>query len=113
LANVFDASSIEGSNGDMGENDTVDPIFFFHHCFVDRVFWLWQKKHGFTDRLEIIPEYPGTNSVDSQGAMTLESPLDPFRKQEGGKQRVYTSLDAPPTRRFDHHMYFLKSATAS
>jgi tyrosinase len=57
LANVFDASPIEGANGDMGENDTagLDPIFFFHHCFVDRVFWLWQKKHGFTDRLEIIP----------------------------------------------------------
>jgi tyrosinase len=104
LANVFDASPIDGANGDMGENDTagLDPIFFFHHCFVDRVFWLWQKKHGFTDRLEIIPQYPGTNSVDNQGPtpgvapnswLTLESPLDPFRKKEGGKERAYTSLD--------------------
>ena len=41
-----DASPIEGANADMGENDTasLDPIFFFHHCFVDRVFWLWQKR---------------------------------------------------------------------
>jgi tyrosinase len=104
LANVFDASPIEGANGDMGENDTagLDPIFFFHHCFVDRVFWLWQKKHGFTDRLEIIPEYPGTNSVDNQGPtpgtapnswLTLASPLDPFRKKEAGKERPFTSLD--------------------
>lgn len=64
-----DYSPIDGANGDMGENDTaaLDPIFYFHHCFVDRVFWLWQKKHGFTDNLEIISEYPGTNSVDSQG----------------------------------------------
>lgn len=101
---VFNASPIPGANGDMGENDTagLDPIFFFHHCFVDRVFWLWQKKHGVTDHLEIILEYPGTNSVDSQGAtpgtlpnswLTLESPLEPFKKVEHGKTRAYTSLD--------------------
>ncbi|MBV8900405.1 MAG: tyrosinase family protein, partial [Verrucomicrobia bacterium] len=104
LPNVFDASPIEGANGDMGENDTagLDPIFFFHHCFVDRVFWLWQKAHGCTEHLEIIPKYPGTNSVDNQGPtpgtvpnawLTLESPLDPFKKEDGGKQRPYTSLD--------------------
>lgn len=101
---VGDFSPIEGANGDMGENDTagLDPIFFFHHCFVDRVFWLWQKKHGFTDHLEIIAEYPGTNSVDNQGPtpgtvpnswLTLESPLNPFKKVEHGKERPYTSLD--------------------
>ena len=78
----------------MGENDTagLDPIFYFHHCFIDRVFWLWQKRHGFTKHLTIIPEYPGTNSVDNQGPtpgvvpnswLTLESPLDPFRKKDG------------------------------
>ena len=101
---VFNASPIPGANGDMGENDTAgfDPIFFFHHCFVDRVFWLWQKKHGFTDHLEVIAEYPGTNSVDNQGPtpgtvpnswLTLESPLNPFTKTEDGKVRPYTSLD--------------------
>ena len=66
------------------------------------LFWLWQKKHGFTDQLEVISEYPGTNSVDSQGPtpgtvpnswLTLESPLDPFKKVEHGKERPYTSLD--------------------
>lgn len=99
-----DDSPIEGANGDMGENDTagLDPIFFFHHCFVDRVFWLWQQRHDATDRLEIIPEYPGTNSVDSQGPtpgtvpnswLTLESPLNPFRKKQRGRERDYTSLD--------------------
>ncbi|CCD84937.1 Tyrosinase (Monophenol monooxygenase) [Bradyrhizobium sp. ORS 285] len=104
LPNVFDASPIDGANGDMGENDTagLDPIFFFHHCFVDRVFWLWQKKNGFTDRLEIIPQYPGTNSVDSQGPtpgtaanawLTLDSPLDPFRLTQDGQERPYTSQD--------------------
>lgn len=101
---TYDRSPIEGANGDMGENDTagLDPIFFFHHCFVDRVFWLWQKRHNCTDILEVIAEYPGTNSVDNQGPtpgtpanewLTLELPLNPFRKNEDGTERVYTSLD--------------------
>lgn len=102
--NQGDSSPIPGANGDMGENDTagLDPIFFFHHCFVDRVFWLWQKRHGFTDQLDIISGYPGTNSVDSQGPtpgtapnswLTLESPLDPFRLTHDGKERAYMALD--------------------
>jgi tyrosinase len=100
----FDVSPIEGANGDMGENDTagLDPIFFFHHCFVDRVFWLWQKRHNCTDTLDVIAEYPGTNSVDNQGPtpgtpanswLTLESPLNPFKKIDGARERAYTSLD--------------------
>jgi tyrosinase len=99
-----DFSPIEGANGDMGENNTagLDPIFYFHHCNVDRVFWLWQKKHGFTDSFEVLAEYPGTNTVDNQGPtpgvapntwLTLESPLAPFKKMEDGKERYYTSRD--------------------
>lgn len=67
--NAADFAPIDGANADMGENDTaaLDPIFFFHHCNVDRLFWLWQKRNGFKDKLEIIPEFPGTNTVDSQG----------------------------------------------
>ncbi|KAG0343743.1 hypothetical protein BG005_002227 [Podila minutissima] len=79
-----------GANGDMGENDTAafDPIFFFHHCFIDLMFWRWQVRHNQRDSLEIIQGYPGTNSVDSQGPtpgvaggtwLTLDSPLDPFK----------------------------------
>lgn len=98
------ASAIAGANGDMGENDTagLDPIFFFHHCNVDRVFWLWQKQNGHTDALDIIPFYPGTNSTDSQGPtpgfppntiLDLDSPLYPFTKIENGKKVTYTSND--------------------
>jgi tyrosinase len=97
-------SLISGANGDMGENDTaaLDPIFYFHHCFIDRVFWLWQQRHGATDRLELIPEYPGSNSVDGQTPaagvaagiwLDLNSPLDPFRLTVDGQTRPYTSLD--------------------
>jgi tyrosinase len=97
----YDRSPIDGANGDMGENDTagLDPIFFFHHCFVDRVFWLWQQKNGHTDHIDVIAEYPGTNSVDNQGPtpgvaggtwLGLTSPLAPFKKADGS---TYTSLD--------------------
>lgn len=90
----FDGSPIVGANGDMGENDTagLDPIFYFHHCNVDRMFWIWQKKTGNVDTLEIIPQYPGTNSVDSQGPtpgvagnvwLTMDSPLMPFVDASG------------------------------
>jgi tyrosinase len=98
---------IAGANGDMGENDTagLDPIFFFHHSYVDRMFWLWQKNHSCKDgtsctkKPEVIPEYPGTNSVDSHGPtpgvvpnswLTMKSPLDPFKKADG---TAYTSED--------------------
>lgn len=101
---TYDRSPIPDANGDMGENDTagLDPIFYFHHCNIDRVFWLWQKKHGFTDHLEIFPEYPGTNTVDNQGPtpgmapnswLDLETPLNPFKLTEKGVERTYTSLD--------------------
>ncbi len=98
-------SHIPDANGDMGENDTagLDPIFFFHHCNVDRMFWLWQLKWGKTDELDIIPEYPGTNSSDNQGAtpgvppntwLDLDSPLNPFKKKSGLIKKTYTSNDA-------------------
>jgi tyrosinase len=101
VAGEADFSPIAGANGDMGENDTAafDPIFYFHHCNIDRVFWLWQRKNGATAQLDIIAEYPGTNSVDSQGPtpgitpnswLTLETPLNPFKHEDG---TVYTSLD--------------------
>jgi tyrosinase len=83
---------VTDANGDMGENDTagLDPIFYFHHCNVDRMFWLWQKQNGFTDHLDIIADYPGTKSSDAQGptpgyslnsVLDLNSPLYPFAKK--------------------------------
>jgi tyrosinase len=92
---------IAGANGDMGENNTagLDPIFFFHHCNVDRVFWLWQKQNGHTDELEIIRGYKGTSSSDAQGPtpgiapgteLDLKTPLYPFKKSDGSD---YTSED--------------------
>lgn len=97
-----DATSgqIAGANGDMGENNTaaLDPIFFFHHCNVDRMFWLWQEQNP-DKKVEIIEGYAGTNSSDSQGPtpgippgtqLGMDTPLAPFKKSDGN---VYTSQD--------------------
>ncbi|EON62145.1 hypothetical protein W97_01364 [Coniosporium apollinis CBS 100218] len=94
----FDA--IADANGDVGENDTAsfDPIFYFHHCFIDRMFWLWQNRTQKTESLDIIHGYPGTNTVDNQGPtpgvpantwLTMDSPLNPFFKDD----RPVTSND--------------------
>lgn len=95
------------ANGDMGENDTAsfDPIFYFHHCFIDYVFWRWQQNKGTTDKLEIIPRYPGTNSVDNQGPtpgvpgnvwLDLDSPLDPFTKSSTDSTPLTSNVSRPP-----------------
>lgn len=97
-----ESGQLAGANGDMGENNTagLDPIFYFHHCNVDRMFWLWQKRHGFKDALTVIPNYPGTSSSDSQGPtpgvapgtpLDMASPLLPFMKDIFGNP--FTSLD--------------------
>jgi tyrosinase len=117
-----------GSNGDMAVNETAsyDPIFYFHHAFIDYVFWVWQQRHNLTSRAAAIlyqqhlnkPEYryyPGTNSSDEQGAtisiqpntrLTLNTHLEPFLKKteqetpsyyEGLDCFDYTAIPAPPT----------------
>ncbi|KAI1175944.1 tyrosinase [Nemania sp. FL0916] len=95
---------IIGANGDMGENDTAafDPIFYFHHCFIDKVFWEWQRRHGARNELKIDAGWPGTNSVDYQGPtpgvtggtwLTMESPLAPFTFDDTESGRALTSND--------------------
>jgi tyrosinase len=88
-----DFSAIPGANGDMGENDTagLDPIFFFHHCFIDYVFWTWQRRHRALHALQIVAGDPGANSnanpppagMEPNTPLTLQTPLDPFRKPDG------------------------------
>jgi tyrosinase len=98
-------SRIPGSNGDMGENDTaaLDPIFYFHHCFIDYVFWTWQRRNGATQWFDIDPNDPGAIATPP-GAQTpagrgqneqlsMDSPLNPFRTGEGPAARAMTSRD--------------------
>jgi len=92
---------ITGANGDMGENETAafDPIFFLHHCNVDRMFWVWQQMHGATKELEIlftIPNDAGITPAAGQGPtpgqemnekLTLDTPLYPYKDSAG---KTYT-----------------------
>jgi tyrosinase len=36
------------TGGDMRSIRTAafDPIFYFHHAMIDRIWWLWQRRHG-------------------------------------------------------------------
>ena len=87
-----------GANGDMGDNETAsfDPIFFFHHSFIDLVFWRYQQKMGMTEKLEIDESDRGATRKEGmpnsppQTQLTMESPLEPFRKPDGS---FYTPND--------------------
>jgi tyrosinase len=91
----FDASPIPGANGDMGENDTagLDPVFYFHHCFIDYAFWTWQRRHGSTQALEIDPNDPGTRyslpgnpppaGRQPGDHLDVNSALNPFKAPDG------------------------------
>ena len=88
-------SVIPGANGDMGENNTagLDPIFFFHHCFIDYVFWQWQLRHNATKSFTIDENDPGAkydSSVnpppayaDPDAPISMSTPLKPFRDPNG------------------------------
>ena len=98
----YNADPIRDANGDMGDNETAgfDPIFYFHHCFIDYTFALWQRLHNLTKRgdLTIIKNYPGTILQEGQPPnfptgthIDMATPLYPFKNHNG---RDYTSDDA-------------------
>lgn len=100
-----DFDRIDDANGDMGENNTagLDPIFFFHHCFVDSVFWAWQVENGATDDFDIIPGFAGADTATSgQGyaagqyqnePLTMDTALTPFKHGRDDSGECYTSRD--------------------
>ncbi len=99
-----DRSVIPGANGDMGENETagLDPIFFFHHCFIDYVFWIWQRRQGATDEFSIDPNDPGATysegapppagaaGLDPNAILSLDTTLAPFVKADN---KPFTTRD--------------------
>jgi len=89
-----DPQLLAGANGDMGENETAgfDPIFFFHHCNVDRLFWIWQYKHNATQKIEVSsdPKDKGTWG-NGQGA----TPGIPLSQQLHGKTALFPFLNNP------------------
>jgi len=114
--NVYSGDPETGldANGDMGENNTagIDPIFWFHHTFIDYTFWTWQRRWNKTARgsLEFEFGYPGTNTADVAGTvpsagqasnvpLDQDSPLYPFKKSDGS---FYTSLDVTNIKDLDY-----------
>jgi tyrosinase len=97
-----DFSPIDGANGDMGENDTagLDPLFYFHHCFIDYTFWIWQQRQGMTGGFTIDETDPGAvyngqvnpppADADPNAPITMTTPLNPFTKADG---TTYTTDD--------------------
>jgi tyrosinase len=96
-----DVDAVPGANGDMGENDTagLDPIFFFHHCFIDYVFWIWQQRHSATDDFTIDTGDPGARfnynnpppaGMEAGDALDMKTPLDPF-SESGGSDNLTTN----------------------
>ena len=97
-----DFSPIPGANGDMGENDTagLDPIFFFHHCFIDYVFWTWQRRHQSAKAFTIDLTDPGAKyssanpppaDGDPNGTLSLTTPLDPLTEIPNGGATMTTA----------------------
>jgi tyrosinase len=61
------------TGGDMGNiaSSAFDPIFWSHHCMIDRLWYLWQVKHGVTN---IPPGY--LNRTLAPWALTVKDVLD-------------------------------------
>ncbi|KAI0115573.1 putative tyrosinase [Nemania sp. FL0031] len=99
---ILNANPIIDANGDMGDNETAsfDPIFYFHHCFIDYAFWKWQEYHKKTTpgSLEIMEGYDGTSIGEGEGMpylppgtqLDMKTSLYPFRKEN---QTYYCSDD--------------------
>lgn len=86
---------IGGWGGHMAYNQVAgfDPIFFFHHCNVDRLFALWQTANPDT---YVTPgkSMQGTFTIPPNTEMDQNTPLTPFRKGDGSsKYSYYTSKD--------------------
>ncbi len=80
----------------MGDNETAsfDPVFFLHHCNVDRLFWIWQKRHGLHSKLVIAEDENDKGTLAEAGQnvsphqkpgvrLNMDSPLVPFQKTDG------------------------------
>ena len=50
----------ENTFGDMSivPVASYDPIFYAHHCMIDRIWYLWQLEHGSTTGFEQLLEFP-------------------------------------------------------
>jgi tyrosinase len=79
---VHDAvhDALGGNGGHMSYPDIAafDPIFFFHHCNVDRLLALWQRYND--SWIKPSDDFDGTFNIDPGATIDSKTPLYPFRK---------------------------------
>ncbi|KAJ5541865.1 hypothetical protein N7461_007868 [Penicillium sp. DV-2018c] len=83
-------NNIHGWTGDAGHMGNVpvasfDPLFFLHHCNIDRLFAIWQALNP-EKWLNNIPADNATirDSYGKEHAVNGDTPLQPFRRDAGG-----------------------------
>lgn len=62
-------------NGVMGSTATspIDPVFFMHHCNVDRIWAQWQAKNP-----KLVAQYPSDATIDAYSSSTNRKLTDPL-----------------------------------
>ncbi|KAH7441976.1 hypothetical protein KP509_03G064800 [Ceratopteris richardii] len=97
LVHDFVHGTLGGSGGHMAypEVAAFDPIFFFHHCNVDRLVALWQYCYPNSwipaKPLQLNSEGTYTDEPDSQA--NAKTPLTPFRSSAQNANIFVTSND--------------------
>ncbi|RPA76178.1 Di-copper centre-containing protein [Ascobolus immersus RN42] len=83
-----------GVGGEMGNpvSSPGDPLFYMHHTFLDRIWWMWQKK-DLGRRVGDIAGYTSQTPLDGKWVnATLEDELDMMGI--GGNVRVREVMDS-------------------
>jgi tyrosinase len=75
--------SVSGRGGHMGHPDIAafDPLFFLHHCNVDRFVAIWQACHPDV-WIEEDNKTDGTFTDAPGGKIDADTDLTPFRKSD-------------------------------
>jgi tyrosinase len=101
---------VGGSGGDMSRVPIAayDPIFWFHHCNVDRIWWEWQQRYG-NDSVPDAQRAFVCTPFNFVGEQTLD--VADFGYSYAEFESIATPADAepvpdteaplPPTMRFD------------
>ncbi|KAH7396791.1 hypothetical protein DE146DRAFT_763956 [Phaeosphaeria sp. MPI-PUGE-AT-0046c] len=72
-----------GSNMGIVEASAFDPIFWFHHCNMDRIVAMYQSRYPNT-WIEDANQAMGTFTVKQNSTIGVDSPLTPFHMNADG-----------------------------
>jgi tyrosinase len=88
------------SGGDMGSVSTAgfDPVFYAHHCNIDRIWYEWQKRHGINNipqallDVTLVPFHKTVRQVLNVEDLGYEyarsvAPIDVYKRKKKKKGR--------------------------